>query len=382
MIKSSTITNSMVNGSSGGGGGSQPVRSSTSGQVYSSGTITKSRATTPSINNSKQLNSINSNSQTSLNSIGSRPERTTTRLLPTSTSGSRSVVDPSSGKLNLTQTFNSNSHSLKSSKSPVVIARNPYGSISNINKPPPAPSPQMPPPAQAASSASKRRVPLAYGSNRSATTSVVPSSTVNKKQLSSQQQPQQTSTPSTRQAQHQTQRILSSTPSETAAAMARTNTNHSIASSNSSTTSAYASATSPSSMSSMSASSSIQQIAPLQASSPRSGRNMSPPLNMPPPSSNRHKVSQRSGVVSQHGSATVGSRERSISPGNSAYNAGGGYGESNSNLNMILESRIPQSPSLSKKQPPRRSFLPQPVSYQQTSITQRKASISPIRYLI
>jgi hypothetical protein len=368
------------------------------------GLLSKSRYSTPStkavlLNASSTSMQSNSNIgplQSSINTLVNDSVRMPT---PSRAAASRSTaIDPSTNvsRLTGTQSFSvstkSNMKSSSSSSETMMVGRN---LNLNMNKPPPAPAlAQQNQSNFAVTPTTKKRVPLAYGSQRSATTSVVPSTTTTFSNTTTfsaiaQQKKAQQQAAVNKQQKQVTQKtaskILNTTTNSlnSTSSMIRTSTNHSIASCNSSTTSAYVSATSPSSMSSLSASSSIQQIAPINASSPRSSRSTSSNQinnnnnkNMSPPSAamTRQLIDNKTVVQS--------ARERSTSPSIVAVNNTfkrpiQPYGGSITNLN---ESKIPQSPLMNSKKQlsnSRRSFLPQPVQFSQQQI--RKQSISPIR---
>jgi len=191
--------------------------------------------------------------------------------------------------------------------------------------------------------------------------------------------------------------------------LSRTSTNQSIASSISSKeahSSAVNSTISPSSSSSLSASSSVQQIAPVNSSSPRS-RNASP--NCYSQMNTTANIVHPKSIISPSGLLTDGPlgrrpvispsplRDRSTSPVFSInefnskkiiqqqqsqqkiinqINVG-----SNTNLHSLQDNKTPStlnSPMINRKQgvPIRKSFLPQPVQFQQPN---RQASVSPLR---
>lgn len=285
--------------------------------------------------------------------------------MPTPRSSRASV---GGSNLNTTQNLNVTAVSAKSKSPSNFVSRN-----LQLAKPPPAPTNQTP---SQLTNGRTGRVPLSYGGQRSATTSIV--QTKSKLQTAASQQP-----PPKMPQQSQ---------------MSRTSTNQSISSNSTSTTT---SATSPSSSSSMSASSSIHQIAPLNASSPRS-RNHSPSSllahlnvnNSNATTTNPNKIISPSGLFTDGplarrpvvNASPLRDRERSNSPlrlnqMGSQSNIG-----SNSNLHTIQETRIPShlnSPMTNRKmqqskQLTRKSFLPQPVTYS-SSQQQRQSSISPIR---
>lgn len=247
------------------------------------------------------------------------------------------------------------------------------------------------------------------------------------------------------------QRVNGTTTTTTTNMLPRTSTIQSIASSNSSSTIASYSSSSQanntthnhtinSSNTSISTSSSTQQITSYNASSPRS-RNHSPSSsssmmmtaqsssNRPPQAPSSNNTTQN--MISPSGLLTDGPlgrrpivsaspmRDRSSSPGgggpgsyetsNGRKNSGGpqlpqytqqlnnqlNHG-SNSSLHTIQETKIPASmisPMVGRKhQQPRKSFLPQPVTYGQLQqpqpqqqqqfqqYQQRQSSVSPIRY--
>ena len=190
--------------------------------------------------------------------------------------------------------------------------------------------------------------------------------------------------------------------------LSRTSTNQSIASSSSSKeahSSAVNSTISPSSSSSLSASSSVQQIAPVNSSSPRS-RNTSPSYYS---QMNTTAIVHQKSIISPSGLLTDGPlgrrpvispsplRDRSVSPvfSTNEFNSKKIIQEqqsqkliinqinvgSNTNLHSLQETKMLStlnSPIINRKQgvPTRKSFLPQPVQFQQTN---RQASVSPIR---
>ena len=237
---------------------------------------------------------------------------------------------------------------------------------------------------------------MAYGGQRSATTSIVPNVPSNFQTSWAQTKFSKQQSQVNQQQQQQQQRTSN---------LSRTNTNQSIASSNSSSTisstntnntNSTSSALSPSSSSSMSASSSIHQIAPMNASSPRS-RNTSPPFLMGArpvisPSGlltdgplGRRPVVNHSPLRDRSASPVYDTRNKNIQAIQNAQILSQLNGGSNSNLQTIAESKIPtplHSPMVNRKQGHliRKSFLPQPVSYPGVQPSQRRDSISPIRY--
>ncbi|CAF0751117.1 unnamed protein product [Brachionus calyciflorus] len=312
--------NSQVNVNSNVFGTNSPVKKPSNYQ-----TITKSTTITHGINSKQSLitRSSTPSTKTSTN-LSNRESR-----LPTPRS------NRSTTSTNLNSSLNVTVKSAQSKSPSNFVTRN-----LQLTKPPPAPLSN-----QTNQTPSTRRI-LAYGSQRSATTSIVPSRTqIKATVIQKNQKIQKNPTPQ----------------------IPRTSTNQSISSNN---------PTSPSSTSSMSASSSIHQIAPLNASSPRS-RNLSP----------TQILTQVNKVISPSGLLTDGPfsrRDRSASPANK-YGSQTNLIGSNSNLHSIAETRIPahlNSPAMARKMivqsKSRKSFLPQPTA-QNSTTTMRQTSISPSR---
>lgn len=167
-----------------------------------------------------------------------------------------------------------------------------------------------------------------------------------------------------------------------------------------SNTEASNSTISPSSSSSLSNSSSVYQISPNNPSSPKS-RNISPLDSYE--SQNYKTVKSPSGLLTDGPMvrrpiiSSSPMRERSQSPvcltdtnheknnHHSTHLLNQTYEGSNTSLNSVLERKNQakfESPLVNKKQSHsilKKSFLPQPVQYQQSAVKNRQLSISPIR---